>query len=123
MRGQPDREGLHQPPSGDKNLIQTSSLTTVALGKNEAWWGESGGSAFGPGDQGNGRHGCPYVSTTQDMPSRSADVARKKTIVINAAHLGPRTAGKAVGYNKAIVVDIDLLVSDSVVEHDWADVG
>ncbi len=35
---------------------------------------------------------------------------RKETVVINAAHLGPRVKGKATGYNKPIVVDVELPV-------------
>lgn len=130
IRGQPDAslmqdETWHQPPSGDENLNPTSSLTAGALENNEALWG--GGAE----DQvlSNVGHGCPYEATQgveQDWrgtPCVDTEVARiERTTVVNAAYLGPRIAGKTVGYNKPIVVDVELPVRGSRDDGEVADV-
>ncbi|USP78268.1 hypothetical protein yc1106_05542 [Curvularia clavata] len=114
MRGQAEgtlrRDGIwHQPPSGGEKLVATSSLTGSALGKNEALWGGGGGLEEILSE---GRHGCPDEEcTTSRACNSSAETARiETTTVVNAAFLGPRVAGKATGYNKPIVVDVELAV-------------
>lgn len=119
MRGQADGvsrpEGTwHQPPSGGgggdggggEKLVATSSLTGVALGKNEALWGGRGEEEI----LSEGEHACPGEKCRTGRPCESAETARiETTTVVNAAFLGPRVAGKkATGCNKAIVVDVEL---------------
>jgi hypothetical protein len=104
-----------EPPSGDD---LTSSLTDGALRGSEALRGEEGGCAKDQ-DLSSVGHGGPN-DVTQGMPSWSAEVARRETTVINAAYLGQRVAGKPLGYNKPIVVDVELRVWDSSVD---AEVG
>lgn len=93
-----------QPGSGDQNLIPTSSLTEVALDENEAHRRRDLGSAvqaasdIGPEGVGEGGPGGVSMSLGSE------------TVVINAAYVGPRVAGKAVGFNKPIVVDVELPV-------------
>jgi Icc-related predicted phosphoesterase len=116
VRGQPGalpEEDSREPPSGDG---KSSSLTDGALRGSEALWGGGGGGAKDQNVSDVG-HGCPDEAT-RGMPSRGADVARRETTVINAAYLGPRVAGKPLGYNKPIVVDVELPVWDSSVDHE-----
>jgi Icc-related predicted phosphoesterase len=116
VREQPDalpEEDSCEPPSGDE---KTSSLTDSALQGSEALWGE-GGCGAKDQDLSDVGHGCPD-DATRGMPSRGADVARRETTVINAAYLGPRVAGRPLGYNKPIVVDVELPVWDSSVDHE-----
>jgi hypothetical protein len=113
VRGASPEEDSCEPPSGDG---RPSSLTDGALRDNEALWGGRRGSAKDH-DLSDVGHGCPDEAD-QDMPSCSADVARRETTVINAAYLGPRVAGKPLGYNKPIVVDVELPVWESSADDD-----
>jgi hypothetical protein len=121
VREQPDalpEEDSCEPPSGDE---KTSSLADGALRGSEALWGEEGGGAKDQ-DLSDVGHGSPDKATrgvpSRGVPSRGADVARRVTMVINAAYLGPRVAGKPLGYNKPIVVDVELPVWDDSVDHE-----
>ncbi|CAO2653093.1 Nn.00g025040.m01.CDS01 [Neocucurbitaria sp. VM-36] len=107
-------EGPVQPRSGDENLISTSSLSNVALQSEALLWGSEGGNAV------NVESDIGHVDSDKAIPQveiigcqrkgLEEDMQRKETVVINAAHLGPRVAGKAVGTNKPIVVDVELPV-------------
>ncbi|KAF1834436.1 Metallo-dependent phosphatase [Decorospora gaudefroyi] len=113
LGGQPDTrctspdERSRQPSSGDEKLISTTSLTESALYESEALRG--GGGALEHGDIG---YGSPDEATRLELMA-GKDMPRKETTVINAAYLGPRIAGKPRGYNKPIVVDVELPIWDS----------
>lgn len=105
-----DRAG--QPASGDQNLIPTSSLTKVALYEDKALWGKEPGSAVrAPSDIGRDEAAIDCKGPERSLPM--AVEQRSETVVINAALLGPRVAGRAIGVNKPIVVDVELPVWQS----------
>jgi hypothetical protein len=60
---------------------------------------------------------CRQAATPSDLGLTTlSDIerkARRETVMVNAAFLGPRIAGKAQHLNKPIVVDIDLPVWES----------
>ncbi|KAF1842861.1 Metallo-dependent phosphatase [Cucurbitaria berberidis CBS 394.84] len=118
----PQDEGLHQPRSGDEKLIPASSLTNFALCRNEALLrGNQVGKAMDPpSDVGPGSPDKaafqPEIEDGRQRKRLAGNVERKETVVVNAAYLGPRVAGKAVGFNKPIVVDVDLPVWKCEVE-------
>lgn len=114
----PQIEGPRQPRSGDGNLIPTPSLPSVALGQSEALLrGDGVGDTMHvQSDIGQRRRDKAARQFEMDGCQRRAlagKAERKETVVINAAYLGPRVAGKAIGFNKAIVVDVDLPVWSS----------
>jgi hypothetical protein len=114
VKSQPDalpEEDDCEPPSGDG---ETASLTDVALQGNEALWGDQHRSVVG--------HGCADEDA-RGMPSGSAEVARRETTVINAAYWGSRIAGKPLGYNKPIVVDVELPVWEPPSAMRWDDIS
>ncbi|OAL53058.1 Metallo-dependent phosphatase, partial [Pyrenochaeta sp. DS3sAY3a] len=98
-----------QPQSGDAKSMSTSSLEDFALSQNEA--AAQGArveeTVSGQGDIGIG-HGDQAVC--QMDGALGGNVGREETVVINAAYLGARAAGKAIGFNKPIVVDVELPV-------------
>ncbi|RMZ69822.1 phosphoesterase [Pyrenophora seminiperda CCB06] len=96
----PDDEARPQPRSGGKKLIPPGSLADVALRNNEALWGGAQQQHVHVSGVG---HGGP------DEATRTRG-ARTETTVVNAAYLGPRVLGKAVGYHKPIVVDNEFAV-------------
>ena len=83
-----------EPPSGDGKAVSTSSLTDVALHESEA------------------QENAKIEAMLKEEPRTRHNFTeqRYETVVINAAHLGPRVNGKAVGFNKPIVVDVELPV-------------
>ncbi|KAF2824929.1 Metallo-dependent phosphatase [Ophiobolus disseminans] len=81
----------------------SSSLETSALDDNEALWRRKRGGAVQHSDV-----GCGEVDAHSEVAS--AGSGKAETAMINAAFLGPRIAGKAMEFNKPIVVDIDLPV-------------
>jgi len=108
----PDDETAHQPRSGGEELVLSGSLADVALGDNEALWGGGQQHVSGVG------HGGPDEATQgpgEDERGTCSDTdggwqgARAETTVVNAAYLGPRVAGRAVGCHKPIVVDMEFL--------------
>ena len=90
----------NEPRSGHGKAASTASLTHVALDESEA--------------RGNAR----AEAVPEGQPGTTHDAAEqwRETVVINAAHLGPRVKGKAVGVNKPIVVDVELPVWHGVNE-------
>ncbi|XP_014560712.1 hypothetical protein COCVIDRAFT_34373 [Bipolaris victoriae FI3] len=96
-----------QPPSGDGNLVPTSSLTGIALENNEAWWrGENHSKQLR-----NAGHACLNDGCRTGRAFGGAETARiETTTVVNAAYLGPRIAGKPTGHHKPIVVDVQVPV-------------
>jgi hypothetical protein len=89
LRG--EREGPTTPP-------ETRSLEDVALPDSEAEvWSRKAGGALE----------CRVASDTGCAAQQG-----NETAMINAAFLGPRIAGKAVEFNKPIVVDVELPLWD-----------
>ncbi|KAJ4362055.1 hypothetical protein N0V83_010997 [Neocucurbitaria cava] len=110
-------EGPLQPRSGDEKLISTPSLSSVALQhSSEALLrgrSEGGNALEAQSDIGHDKATAqPQIGGCQ-RKGLAGIVERNETVVINAAHLGPRVAGKASGFNKPIVVDVELPVWSS----------
>ena len=115
------QEGPRQPRSGDENLIPTSSLSNVALQQSEALLrgNSEGDTVDNQSDIGHRRLDQAASQFGTDVCQRrgqEGNVERKKTVVINAAYLGPRISGKSIGFNKPIVVDVELPVWSSEIE-------
>jgi hypothetical protein len=110
--GQPDAcAGLgsegRQPDVGKVN--STSSLGDVALdcsGNEARVWRKKDGGAV----EWRGRSDVGLEDLGRKVDMAAVRGARKETVTINAAFLGPRIAGKAMEFNKPIVVDIELPV-------------
>jgi hypothetical protein len=102
--GQPARIQNEGP---QPNSIPTSSLEDCALHDNneanEALWRRKAGGVI----ETRSDVGCSEVDADT---LADASHARLETAMINAAFLGPRIAGKAMEFNKPVVVDIDLPV-------------
>ncbi|KAF7453198.1 Metallophos multi-domain protein [Pyrenophora tritici-repentis] len=110
----PDDKTAHQPRSGGERLVSSGRLADAGLGNNEALWGGGQAHVSGVG------HGRPDEATQgpddRDERGTCSDTdgdgqgARTETTVVNAAYLGPRVGGRAVGYHKPIVVDMEFTV-------------
>jgi 3',5'-cyclic AMP phosphodiesterase CpdA len=108
LKGRLGGQPAHIQDEGPQpSSIPTSSLEDCALDDNneadEALWRRKAGGAI----EARSDVGCGEVDA--DTLAVAAH-ARVETAMINAAFLGPRLAGKAMEFNKPVVVDIDLPV-------------
>jgi hypothetical protein len=102
----PGSEG-RQPDFGKAN--STSSLEDIALIHQEdeagMWRKKDGGAVEW---RGRSDVGLEDVGLKVDMAAVRG--GRKETVMINAAFLGPRIIGKAMEFNRPVVVDIEMPV-------------
>lgn len=103
----PLTDGL-KPPAGDEAYRPVLSLAYGALRQSEALWTSEVGSANEI--QSDIGHGCPDDALRITREGEKRKSPHDETVVINAAYLGPRIAGKSSGFHKPIVVDIALPV-------------
>jgi hypothetical protein len=99
--GQPDEADVPQPGI----LNSTSCLEGVADSEAEGKAMSAGATAHGQGHL----HGDVGLISEPDVESDERRRARRETVMINAAFMGPRSAGPKT-FNKPIVVDVDLPV-------------
>lgn len=114
LRGQRDAVAQHEGPRqlhGVEESNPTSSLEDIALCSEagvERWTSKAGGAIECRLGSEVGR--SSEVDAHTDAPQQQQQ--RNETVMINAAFLGPRIAGKAMEFNKPIVVDVELPVWD-----------
>jgi hypothetical protein len=99
--GQPDEADVPQPGI----LNSTSCLEGVANSEAEGKAMSAGATAHSQGHL----HGDVGLISEPDVESGERRRARRDTVMINAAFMGPRSAGPKT-FNKPIVIDIDLPV-------------
>lgn len=140
--GQPDAEktprgeGLPQPCPTTQAEVSNLPLRVSGrtLSQSEALRGSGEGNSpvTAASDVGVSARLPKMAGLAEAIPAAGGGVEKRRetTIVINAAYLGPRRGGKAAGFNKPIVVDVELAVWDDGGgggggdgDDAWADVG
>lgn len=113
--GQPDADKANSPSS-----LEDVALPTQHQGSEAGMWRKDGGavkwrgrSDVGPEDVAGRRLAKDAVAEDVGLNCEKTGVhggRRRETVMVNAAFLGPRIVGKAMEFNKPIVVDIELPV-------------